>query len=263
MQVAELTYPGVWIDLPNQQHAHALYSLLLVIEQTLTEASVSLNLFEAASGQSTVSPTREEWARNAERRRELVAKYERDQVTGHTGFPDSSHYAEIQYQADVEAKREDWLAGRPPRSYQHALPFLHAKAFLSAVDSVGKLFGALSVVDGSPAGVAVLRESFNESFPTLREVRNSAQHVEDRIRGLGRGGQPLKLKPAQNPMVSAPAGGVLIVDSLNGNKFGGTLANGEHGEIEVSVASLERVRDLVQALIDAFPWKGPKRHYPS
>src|SRR5439155_8339019 len=102
------------------------------------------------------------------------------------------------------------------------------------------------------------KESFSQSFPTLREVRNSAQHVEDRIRGLGRGRQPLNLKPVQNQMVNAPAGGVLIVDSLNGNKFGGTLANGEYGEIEVSIASLERVRELVEVLIDSFPWKGPK-----
>src|SRR2546428_13517391 len=122
MQVAELTYPGVWIDLPNQQQAHALYSLLLVIEQKLTEASVALNLFEAACAQSRTSHTREEWERNAERRQELVVKYEREQETGHTGIPDLSHYAEMNYQADVEAKREDWLAGRLPLAYQHALP---------------------------------------------------------------------------------------------------------------------------------------------
>src|SRR2546427_8244183 len=263
MQVAELTYPGVWIDLPNQQQAHALYSLLLVIEQKVTEASVALNHFEAASAQSGASQTREEWERDAERRRELVSKYEREQVTSPTGYPDSSRYAEVHYQADVEAKREGWLAGLPPHAYQHALPFLYAKAFLYAVDSIGKLLCALSEADGAPAGVAVLKESFSQSFPTFREVRNSAQHVEDRIRGLGRGGQPLNLRPVQNQMVNAPAGGVLIIDSLNGNKFGGTLANGEHGEIEVSVASLERVGDLVQALIDSFQWKGSKRHYPS
>jgi len=144
MHVVELTYPGVWIDIPDPQQAHALYSLLLLIEQKVTEASVALNLFEAACDQSRASHTREEWERNAERRRELIAKYEREQVTSsHTGFPDSSHYAEMHYQAKVEAKREDCLAGRPPQAYQHALPFLHAKAFLYAVDSIGKLLRAL------------------------------------------------------------------------------------------------------------------------
>src|SRR6266702_3564799 len=137
MHVAELTYPGTRIDLPDLTQAHALYSLLLMIEQKVTEASVALNLFEAACAQSTMRHSRDEWERNAERRRELMAKYERQRPADDTGFPDPSRYAEMHYQADVETKREDWLAGRPPHAYQHVLPFLHAKTFLYAVDSIG------------------------------------------------------------------------------------------------------------------------------
>jgi hypothetical protein len=65
-----------------------------------------------------------------------------------------------------------------------------------------------------------------------------------------------------NEMVNAPAGGVLILESLNNNLFGTTMADGHYGEIEVSVGTLGLARECVQGVISAFAWKGWKRHEP-
>lgn len=62
-------------------------------------------------------------------------------------------------------------------------------------------------------------------------------------------------------MVSAP-GGALILNSLNGNNFGATMADGHYGEVEVSQSSLGTIRDHIESLVGAFPWTGPEQHFP-
>ncbi len=64
-----------------------------------------------------------------------------------------------------------------------------------------------------------------------------------------------------NKLAIAPEG-VLILGSLNGNKYGSTMENGFYGEVEVSVQSLELARMAIQTCIDAFSWKPPKHHVP-
>jgi len=43
-------------------------------------------------------------------------------------------------------------------------------------------------------------------------------------------------------MVSAPNGGLLILNSLNGAKYGSTMADGHYGEVDVSPESMERLQ---------------------
>jgi len=69
------------------------------------------------------------------------------------------------------------------------------------------------------------------------------------------------LKPVDNQLVRAP-GGVLILESLIGNRFGSTMADGEYGEVSVTPASLAAANQLVQMSIEAFRWKGPPYHWP-
>lgn len=87
--------------------------------------------------------------------------------------------------------------------------------------------------------------------------------MEDRSRGLGRNQkQPLKLKPIKNNMIYSE-GGALVLNSLNGNNYGNTMADGHYGEVEVSIESLIFIRDCIQEIINSLKWKGPKGHYPS
>ncbi|WP_419207036.1 hypothetical protein ACN08N_19845 [Photobacterium leiognathi subsp. mandapamensis] len=91
--------------------------------------------------------------------------------------------------------------------------------------------------------------------------------MEDRSRGLGAGRrgqppQPLELKPIDNGMVKSE-NGALMLNCLNGTKYGNTMADGHYGEVDVSPASMEALRSVFQRLLEAFPWKGPKVHLPS
>jgi hypothetical protein len=57
-------------------------------------------------------------------------------------------------------------------------------------------------------------------------------------------------------------GGVLVLESLIGSRFGSTMANGEYGEVDVALASLKAANRLAQTSIEAFRWKGSPRHRP-
>jgi hypothetical protein len=164
-------------------------------------------------------------------------------------------------EAERVLMREKWERGVIPRQIRHHLPFICAKAFLTAADSIGKILMRLGErMDVPPETVAVCR-GFYDSFPELREVRNSVQHIEDRGRGFGRRGRPLKLKPVNSGGINVD-GGALILNNLNGNRYGSTMADGHFGEIEVSATSLATIRDRIEAVISSLPWKGPPEVEP-
>jgi hypothetical protein len=73
---------------------------------------------------------------------------------------------------------------------------------------------------------------------------------------------PSALKPVMNTMVHAPGGGVLILNTLNGNRYGSTMEDGSFGEVEVSAQSLDLARSAIQTCIDAFTWRPPPHHVP-
>jgi len=54
----------------------------------------------------------------------------------------------------------------------------------------------------------------------------------------------------------------MLIDTLNHNHYGNTLADGSYGEIEVSEQTLVNLQDALQEVIDAYTWKGPARQHP-
>jgi hypothetical protein len=62
-------------------------------------------------------------------------------------------------------------------------------------------------------------------------------------------------------MVNAPEG-ALILQGLNGTKYGATMADGHYGEVEVSQSSLACIRDHIELVFGAMPWSGPEQHFP-
>ena len=162
-------------------------------------------------------------------------------------------------------KREKWENGGIPREFEYNLPFLYARAFLYALDAFDKFLGVLAKEQNVPSEVANLHAQMAEYFPNLRGVRNTAQHLEDRARGLGAGRnpQPLELKPIINSFINAPSGGVLVLNNLNGSKYGSTMSDGHYGEIDVSPESMQRLQAVLQELLLLFKWRGPKQHAPS
>lgn len=249
----ERRLPGTWINLPDQNAASEIRTQLYLVTSAFDEATMALVLFEHAQREPARAPDRDEWEADSQRRAEISRALE--QQSARTPF-DRDAWEKARVEADRILMREKWERGIVPRQIRHHLPFIYAKAFLAAADSIGKILMCLAERAAVPAETGVACRAFYDSFPELREVRNSVQHIEDRGRGLGRGGKALDLKPVNAGGIEAE-GGALILNNLNGNRYGSTMADGHFGEIEVSATSLATMRDRIEAVMSSLPWKGP------
>ncbi|MEJ5991668.1 hypothetical protein WG902_16815 [Ramlibacter sp. PS3R-8] len=221
------------------------------------EANLALNLFVASSSTPSFA-SRDAWERDAQRRSEI-----RNAVESELGGWGVADWEAVHLESELRFKREKWSNGSVPREFEHKVPFLYARAFLYALDAFDKILGALSREPQVPSQVSDWHAQVEVQFPHLRGVRNTSQHVEDRGRGLGAGRnpQPLDLKPIDNNFIKAP-GGALVLNSLNGSRYGSTMADGHYGEIDVSPQSMEQVQRILVGVLGSFRWQGPKQHLP-
>lgn len=257
MYILELEYPGTWLDYEDQDWSWKVRNLISLLESQFTEATLALGLFSEESLRSDRIPLKEQWEADSEKRRLLS-----DKLIKEIGIEKYyQHYQEISEYVDIEVRRQNWEAGQLPQAYCHYFIFIYAKTFLYSVDSIGKILKVIAEINGVSDAVANVAKEFKEYFSTLHEIRNSSQHIEDRARGLDRNKKALKLKPIKNNMIHSE-GGALILNCLNGNRYGNTMADGHYGEVEVSINSLVFIRDSIQKLINGFNWKGPKEYYP-
>lgn len=263
MLIYEVTKPGTWIVHEDQDWAFEVESLLRHIEGQFYEANLTLNMFLESISYHRSPPSRDQWQRDSERRRVIQTEIEK-------GYPDPyarEVHDEIYIKTEIQFKREKWQAGELPREFTHNQSFIYARAFLYALDSFDKFMKVLKNKEGTPEVVAELHNEIGDNFPDLRGVRNTAQHMEDRARGLGAGhrGKPpqqLDLKPIDNQLAKAD-GGILLLNCLNGTRYGSTMADGHYGEVDVSPDSMNHLHSIFDRLLNAFEWKGPKAHLPS
>jgi hypothetical protein len=260
MYVFEITIPGTWLEAEDRNWAWKIQQLLSHLESEFYEANLALNLFISSVEKRRVSShSRAQWEADANRRYEIRQQLEEKYNSRFR----PELWDQVSFESEVLFKREQWQQGRIPREYEHNEPFIYARAFLYALDAFDKLLGVLSREDGVPEAIAQLHAKTGMEFPDLRGVRNTAQHLEDRARGLGAGRNPLELQPIQNRMVNAPNGGVLMLNCLNGTRYGSTMADGRYGEVDVSPDSMGKLRSILQQTLDSFQWRGPKRHCPN
>ena len=259
MYILELIYPGTWLVINDPEERREVESLLTIIESQFTEASIALNLFELEQQKPFIRPDPMAWSEDDLRRREIAERIIQEEKIDWRVI---SQNAEVQDRIELELRREKWKRGQLPHEYQHHFPFLYAKLFLFALDSIRKCLFVLDKQADRPEEIHLAKLSFDDAFPDLRGVRDSTAHQEDRGRGLGKREKPLEKKPVVNYGIHAPNGGVLVLNFLNGNRFGSTMEDGYFGEVEVSINSLLIVRDCIQRIINSFEWHGPKRFYP-
>lgn len=263
MYVAEIKFPGTWLNYEDQEWSQDVRTLLDILPKALAEACIALTWFEreresrAREVSSDREFLREEWESETERLREIEAEIREERDVDPF---DIEAQREIRRQAKIRRKREKWTSGELPDSYEHRISFMHAKSFLHSVDRVRKTLDELSSLEGVPESIENARERFRNAFPNLRRVRNTTAHVEDRARGRYRG-EELELKPIENSGIHAPEGAIAI-ENLHGNRFGSIMENGEYGEVEISAEKIKVLADCIQTVIEAFDWQGPARHYP-
>lgn len=166
----------------------------------------------------------------------------------------------VRLAVDAELQRERFRAGILPVTYSRQLIVIFARAFLVSADMILKLLDALTQ---GPLASDELKQVVADvalQFPTLREARDSSAHLDERVRGRARR-KKLDAKPYVGPGISSAGGGILL-ENLEDRFFGSTLANGEHGGVEVSMASLTALHSAVQRAINRLAWQGLPRVGP-
>jgi hypothetical protein len=259
MMVFEIRYPGTWIALDDRDRAWKLGNLLSLLEHLATDAFVSLNLFHAARAQPRGALHHDQWQADADLRRAVEIDVRKEFGLDEFGGP----WEQVREELERRIMRRRCEAGEVPNSYSFRLPFLHAHSFLYAVDGFGKALSKLAREADVPPVVNDVLTDFQAAFPGITDVRDSAQHLEDRSRGLGRKEKPLKLKPMVNEFISAPGSGVLMLGNLTNDKLGYTTASGQHAEIPISVDSARTIQIHFQRVLDSFSWHGPSRLLPN
>ncbi len=259
MFVFEIEIPGTWLDYVDRDWSWDVEGQLRHLQSQFFEANTALNLFTQAQSVHPSFTNSEDWEHDSQRRYEIEQALRLQR--GGTVSPDQ--WERIRFEAEVIFKREKWSNGRTPIELERNIPFIYARAFLYALDAFDKFLGILSKKAGVSPALKIIHEQMTVDFPHLRGVRNSAQHLEDRARHLGPGGKPLDLKPIENNIVSAPGGGVLILNCLNGSNYGSTMADGHYGEVDVSTDSMVKLHKIIISVFNEFKWKGPRQHAPS
>lgn len=260
MFVFEIVTPGTWLDYDDRDWSWRIQNQLRSLESQFFEANAALNLFVNAQSIRPSFADKSTWERDSQRRSEIQRAVEQERG----GFMSREQWDEIHFEVEVRFKREKWSNGGIPREFEHNLPFIYARAFLYALDAFDKFLGVLSKEANVPEQIAMFHAQVAEDFPHLRGVRNTAQHLEDRARGLGAGNtpQPLGLKPITNSLINAPSGGVLALNCLNGSSYGSTMSDGHYGEIDVSPESMQRLQKILEGVFQSFTWRGSKQHAP-
>lgn len=268
MYIFEIIVPGTWLDYDDPHWAGRINHLLGSLQSQFFEANLALNLFVEACPIPHPAPpadterdvSLENWQRDRQRENAIRTALAGDQHW----LMSWEERRELDFQVEVQFKREKWSNGSLPTEFKQKTPHLYARSFIYALDAFDKFLGALIQEDNIPDEVATYHTKLAEAFPDLRGVRNTTQHLEDRSRGLGAGKnpRPLELKPIQNEVINAPIGRVLVLNFINGSKYGCAMADGHYGEVDVSAESMVKLQDILQNILALFKWKGTKRHYP-
>ncbi|ENK7103022.1 hypothetical protein AB3Y58_000655 [Enterobacter kobei] len=260
MLIFELTKPGSHLHYEEREVGWKFERLLNHLETAFYDANVSLNLFiaERENGGNFVDDSINQRQEDFQRRRVIEA-----QVIQDLGLEPYEDYDKIMVEVDARLQKEKWSKGVVPINHRHRLIFLYAKSFLYALDAIDKFLKVISEENDAPEIIKKLHGKMGDDFPNLRDVRNSAQHLEDRARGLGAGKipKPLVLQPMDNGFVVAPQG-ALMLSNLFGTKLGYTMANGHYGEVDISEESMSKITIILQEVFNSFPWKGFPQHLP-
>lgn len=264
--IAEVTWPGSWIEFEDQAAGWEVQTLLLSLTSGLADANLALILFQNSNARSADRHRQAFDRRSGTERAEAIRKIEQEiRDSGEAGGSDQDDPWEVEQRIRTEAerrwKRQRWSSGRLPSGVLDREPFMHARSFVYALDGVWKLLETIARSSIENEGHQAMME-MKDHLPHLVAVRNTAHHHEDRIRGLNRWGKPIELQPVENSLVHAP-GGVLMVDNLHGDRYTCTLEDGSTGEVPVNEGTLLIVQHAVQRTLDSFTWSGPQRDFPT
>lgn len=247
MYIAEIIRPGIWLDLPDRDVSFEIDGMLRSLEDRVAEAAIALTMFESAI--SSRGDPRSDWERDAAIRREVDDLLK--QEVGELYYRDFDKFR-LEGERRVLKRRSE--LGIVPSSYAHKIPFIHAHTFVYAVDSFGKFLDELCEYEALPNTMKAIRDSFNAQLPTVRKIRNSALHVEDRSRRYASIGDKKKGRKMEV--------GFLGLSNLEENQLCYTIDDGTYQKVAVSPDTLGVLVEATNKIFNALPWKGPASIIP-
>jgi hypothetical protein len=249
MHIAEVIYPGTWLDISDRELAFELEGMLRNLEDRVAEAAITLTMFESSA--SSHADLRAEWERDARIRQE-VDDHLRAEV-GDAYFHDFDRY---RLESERRVLRKKAELDVVPRTYSHKVPFIHAHSFVFAVDSFGRFLDEICDYNPIPQGVSETRDEFDRRLPMVRKIRNSAMHLEDRSRRYASASDKRKGKRMD-------VQGFLGLSNLEGNLLCYTIDDGTYQKIAINQDTLLVLVETLNKVLHAFPWKGPPHVAPS
>jgi len=262
MFIVNIEYPGAWLELPDSDKAFEVKTLISSMETAIIDMAITLTMFNDSQlrshGEHSLEVARNSWECDKQLRMRIEQEYRNELANENDFYNNHDHH---RVESEKRYRQEKLKAGEVPKSYKHRFSFIHAHSFLSSADTFSKYLSVLSD-ETALDHVNNIKQQFEDTFPSLSKIRNSAQHAEDRTRGYGKPANVRKkikmdLKPIDNGFIKAEGGGVLILSQLNDNRLGYTIDDGTYQEFEISQGTLTHVADLFQRLINGFQWRGP------
>ena len=122
--------------------------------------------------------------------------------------------------------------------------FIYAKAFVYALDAARGFVQVVAAVSALPSATVAACDAFLRQFGYIRDIRNSLQHIEERIQAKGSFGKKLP-------------GPIIDLGSLNECRFGVTTGDGRHLEVEISEDFIGRFRLALSDVLWSLDWLGP------
>lgn len=258
MYIYEIIKPGTWLNNNDRDWCRETEGILTNLEEQFYEANLALNLFLHAVKEIRQGDTREQWEADSRHRYEIRKEVESAFKT----INELSAYDDVDLVIEIRFKREQWNAGRMPAEFRRKQAFLHARAFLYAVDAFEHFLCVLKDQPGVPAQIPGLHQRLATEFPHLRGDNKPSQPVADSPAEPSTGEQLQALKPPSlEDSLRQSDAGLPAIHGLNGSRYANTLANGSYREV-VSTDSMTTLQAIFQAVLDAFSWRGPKVHLP-
>jgi hypothetical protein len=259
MGVFVLRYPGMQLgDMEPRQGGMEIEGLLFELERDLAGAAVGLSLFEEALLKKGPRSPAEDALRLSRaiqaREAELVTELRLEYATLQGREP-------ARERAELEIRQREWATGRIPFLYSQARLFGTAHMVLYALDGIRNTLDKLRGLPTVPKQAKIACTEFDKRLPDVEALRDSAQHIHERRERKKRRGTIVP-EAVNTQKIRAPTGTLMMLGCLNGNRLQYTSADGKLCEIEISAATVETARQVIQGLLNSFQWIGMSKITP-
>jgi hypothetical protein len=159
-------------------------------------------------------------------------------------FNSKKYISEISIEDQMHRKPIDSI----PFDQFQKLPMIYAHSFLDSIVKIANTMFVMTRENKTPlipssfrTKLTALKDEFDVEFPNVRDIRNSWQHIEDRMRGKGQHESDLQTN-------------LLILSSLFDDNLTYTIADGTTQSILIGEHTFRRAEYYVQSVFDCFEW---------